>query len=425
MNLLLSLFFTLGFFYSAQAFAKVISLPELVKFAEENDHRVEASHDGVKSAEKGITAANSYYFPTLDFQAIDSSGFPGSTASSLGVYGLAGSPYRSGIAYDFLLRQTLYDFGRSSARTQIAGATLASQKLRKPEILAQIDIEATRAFFNCVEAKTAVDQWKFFSTQAKLVADEVSKFVLTGQRSKVEKYLSKTQLDEYLRKKKEAEDQLHYSLIFLNQIAVHEEQDLECPLLTEIYWPEKTSQSEDQTHPTTARLSAELEILKAQISAEKSDYYPKIVAVGTLGHMADNRLVQKRGYAVGVGLEVPIFSGGITKAKVARAEIDLNAAEESLRATQDNIKRTNIIYSQKIAIEKSKSELLALEMEDAQKGFLIAKTRYFSMQGNLIELREALKAYLNTKDEYARSKIHYYQYVIEEDLYNGDRQRIR
>ncbi len=41
--------------------------------------------------------------------------------------------------------------------------------------------------------------------------------------------------------------------------------------------------------------------------AKKSEFYPKIVAVASVGEMASAKLVQKKDYSGGIGIVLPLF----------------------------------------------------------------------------------------------------------------------
>jgi outer membrane protein TolC len=118
--------------------------------------------------------------------------------------------------------------------------------------------------------------------------------------------------------------------------------------------------------PDWAKVQAGIRAAEGSVRTAQSDYYPKLAVTGelhrwwndyTAGIATDNN---KEGWTVGVGLEIPIFSGFLTKNKVAetRARVEqikqqqfllkegiglqikdvflgLNAAQKSYQATLD------------------------------------------------------------------------------------------
>ncbi len=121
-----------------------------------------------------------------------------------------------------------------------------------------------------------------------------------------------------------------------------------------------------QFNPDWNKVEAGISAAEGAVRTANSDYYPKLAVTGELhkwwndynaGMATDNN---KEGWTVGVGLQIPIFSGFLTKNKVAetRAQVDkikqeqfllkdgiglqikdaflgLNAAEKSYQATLD------------------------------------------------------------------------------------------
>lgn len=124
-----------------------------------------------------------------------------------------------------------------------------------------------------------------------------------------------------------------------------------------------------QFNPDWAKLEAGMVAYEGAERTAKSGYYPKLAVTGDLhkwwngydaGMATDNN---KEGWTVGVGVEIPLFSGFLTKNKVAEARarvsklkeekfllmegiglmvkdtvLSLNAAQKSFRATQEAMK---------------------------------------------------------------------------------------
>jgi outer membrane protein TolC len=80
-----------------------------------------------------------------------------------------------------------------------------------------------------------------------------------------------------------------------------------------------------QFNPDWAKLEAGLRALDGAVGTARSGYYPKVAVTGELhrwwnsytGGMAT--AVNKAGWSIGVGAEIPIFDGFLTRNKVAEA----------------------------------------------------------------------------------------------------------
>jgi outer membrane protein TolC len=93
-----------------------------------------------------------------------------------------------------------------------------------------------------------------------------------------------------------------------------------------------------QFSPDWAKVEAGIRAAEGAVRTAKSDYYPKLAVTGELhkwlndynAGMATDR--NKEGWTAGVGVEIPLFSGFLTKNKVAetRARVDKIKAEQIL-----------------------------------------------------------------------------------------------
>jgi outer membrane protein len=78
-------------------------------------------------------------------------------------------------------------------------------------------------------------------------------------------------------------------------------------------------------NPDWAKLEAGLRALNGGVKTERSAYYPKIALTGELHRWWNSydagtaTAVNKSGWSIGVGAEIPIFNGFLTQAKVAEA----------------------------------------------------------------------------------------------------------
>jgi outer membrane protein TolC len=96
-------------------------------------------------------------------------------------------------------------------------------------------------------------------------------------------------------------------------------------------------------NPDWAKLEAGLKALDGAVTTARSDYYPKIAFTGELHRWwnsytagmatADNRA----GWSIGVGAEIPIFNGFLTKNKVAEALAQVGKLKEQKLLLREGI----------------------------------------------------------------------------------------
>lgn len=89
-------------------------------------------------------------------------------------------------------------------------------------------------------------------------------------------------------------------------------------------------------------LEKQTQLLELNRDSKKADYYPNLSLTGNLGYMGigeklpffGNAASKSPFSAIGLNLSIPIFNGGLTKAKINQATIQLRQAEVELEDTK-------------------------------------------------------------------------------------------
>ena len=125
---------------------------------------------------------------------------------------------------------------------------------------------------------------------------------------------------------------------------------------------EKLVHSSYQFNPDWAKFKAGLEAADLKIKEEQSGHLPKVALTGSLNHI-DNPYDQgivtgrnKEFMSMGVALEIPIFSGFLTKYKIREA-----------RANLEKIKEERVLLEEGIALQVKDAFLRLLRAQEQQK----------------------------------------------------------
>src|SRR5208282_1581970 len=354
-----------------------------------NSPQLKADLLNAKAAHKGVGIAQSGYYPSVDLDGIDSWGFPGSSGD-LGIGGLMGSPYRSGTAGGVVARETLFDFGRTFSGVKTAESI---EKLRNEEIAIDkysVDLDALQTFYQCSRFRSEYETWSGLYDETELVAKEVAMFVDTGQRSIVDQYLAKSQVEEARTNRDYYTSRTKSTASRLAMLMGVSESHSVCPGLPE---PEANVPlyPTDAINPYVVHSQTEVEAAKNQLFQAKTDFLPKIVGMASAGAMENVRLVDRTDYSGGLGVVIPIFDGLGTVNRVGQARAQLDAKTQELGAVQLQMDEVNAKYDDIIVASREKIERLEGEQKLAQDGFKVAKSRYFKLQGTLVDLRDALR----------------------------------
>jgi outer membrane protein TolC len=140
-----------------------------------------------------------------------------------------------------------------------------------------------------------------------------------------------------------------------------------------------------------------------------------------VGDMDESRLVAKKYYSGGFGLELPLFEGGRIDAAMRQAQALASARDSDRLAVQMDIDQINAHYEEIIRSSRVKLEYLQDESNAAGQAFRLAKERYFSFQGTLVDLREAIRNLSRVQSEIIDVKTDLLLAVGSKALLNGSR----
>lgn len=378
--------------FAAATYARAaheMSLAEVLAQAEQNSPKLKAARLQEKAAREGVGAAKAAYSPTIAAEGLDSWGFPGSSGA-LGVGGLMGSSYRSGAAAGFLATDTLFDFGRTYFNVKTARQLEELQRERGAVDKYAVDLDVLRTFYACSRFRSEHEIWNGLHGEIQLVAKEVVRYVDTGQRSIVDKYLAQAQVEEARTNRNYFESRMNSTVARLGLLTGSVEKDLTCPALPNLSESVPLYPT-GAVNPYIEQSQTEVELAKSRLSGQKADYLPKVVGVASVGTMEHVRLVNSADYSGGLGIVLPLFDGLGIQHRVGEARAALDAQRQELGAVRLQMDEINARYDEIIDASRARIEHLQREQKLAEEGFSVAKNRYFKFQGTLVDLRDAVR----------------------------------
>src|SRR5579862_2839064 len=143
-----------------------ISVAQALRAAEAASPDLKAAIQREQAAEENIRIFKSLYYPSLNAEAIDSFGFPGSSRD-LGISGLMGSPYRKGPAAGMSADLDLIDFGRHYS-VEAAQRELDAVRARTQIVRYQVDQRALQIFLDA-------SRFRGQSEASEVIANEIGR----------------------------------------------------------------------------------------------------------------------------------------------------------------------------------------------------------------------------------------------------------
>ena len=367
----------------------LLTIPKAMQLAEQASPELKAALQRERVTEQNITILKSFYYPTFDAEAIDSYGFPGSSRD-LGISGLMGSPYRSGPAGGMTGNLTLYDPARGYALQASREDVKAVQEQTRVTRFG-VDQEALQIYFDASRFRGQQATFLEVAGYVAEVAKEVEKFVRTGQRSVVDRLLVQDQTTDAQMTAASYQERYQVALRRLAIATDQKPESLACPLPIEMTEQSLGLSDTAAGSPLIAQAAAVALAAHANISVYSSQNLPKLMATASVGDMDEARLVGKKDYSGGFGVTLPLFEGYRISGEIQQAQALAAQRDQDLSAVRYQLDELNARYDETINSSRIKLDYLTKEVEVARRAFRLAKERYFSFQGTLVDVREAIR----------------------------------
>jgi outer membrane protein len=165
-----------------------------------------------------------------------------------------------------------------------------------------------------------------------------------------------------------------------------------------------------KSRPDLQQLRKETEAARRFTSAERALRYPTISAVGTAGVVPIHDPQLPDTYAAaGLGLSMPLFTGGLYSARAKEAALRAQAAEERLRDAEHNTIRDVRVAFLNAQNAYDRMRITGQLVENAEKSYELAKARYNNNLSSIVELNQAQLNEIQAEITDAQTK---YEYLV-------------
>jgi outer membrane protein TolC len=373
------------------------TLAETVRLAVLHSPEISAAELGELKAQSLVKANQAGYLPSLEAEAVDSTGFAGSSAG-LGLLGIPASPFREGPAAGLVLEQTLLDFGRTANKVRSAEKERAANAAQIGVSKFQVTLAAIDSFVACSLYRSETEFWRAMREETNQIRAEVITYVQTGQRSVVESKLAENQFEEAAAAEDSSREKLRFSLERI-ALLTGAPAGPPCPPLP---GPEESTPvltREWGEDPRVEKAAADFSLASARFEEKKSDFLPKVVGLASAGMLSETRLIGKENFAAVVGISFPLFDGFRTTHEVEAAGVEQNQRERELDAAREQAALLDNRIGSRAESARQRLIHLKRELVSSRQGYTLAKRRYREFKGNLLELREALRDLERTQSE--------------------------
>ena len=288
--------------------------------------------------------------------------------------------------------QMITDFGRTSNLVAMAKLRAQAQDQVTETTRANILLAVSRGYFEVLRAHAVLHVAEQTVKDRQLVVDQVTALAQSKLKSTYDVSLANVNLAEARllvvqaqNDLKAAEADLATAMGLPNESAFQlSEESMPPPLSPTVSDLLRTALN---NRPELRDLRLEESAAERFVKAEHALYYPAFGIVGTAGFApAAYQTVPGRYGAVGVNVTVPVFNGGLFKARQTEADMKAKAAAQNITDLENRVARDVRIAWLNATAAYDRIALTKQLLDQAQLGLDLAQTRFDLGLGSIVEL---------------------------------------
>jgi outer membrane protein len=158
-----------------------------------------------------------------------------------------------------------------------------------------------------------------------------------------------------------------------------------------------------ENNPLLKAMRLQIEVNQAVVNVERSNYLPTLAAFGMYQYqVAKNSMnISTRDFIgssqVGLTLSINLFQGLQTNARVDQAKVDVRKSEEMLSSVETGLQTAVHSILMQLQQARKRVEAQGKTVEQAERGYKIATTRFVSGSGTQLEVNDAQLALTQAK----------------------------
>lgn len=369
-----------------------LTLAEAQRLALENNPRFGAARLNASAAYQVPAEYRANYFPSA-FGSI--TGVVADSGSRLAAGALNNPVVYNRLGSGITVNQLFTDFGRTRNLVETWKLRAQAQDQVTETTRADILLGTARSYFAVLRAHAVLNVAQQTVTARQLVSEQVTALERNRLKSTLDVSFANVNLADARLLLVQAENDLQSAEAELAtamglpaQIAFTlSEEAMPAPLPNQV---DPLVQDALQNRPELKDLRLEQIAAERFVRAEHALYYPTIGAMGAAGIVpAAEQAVPGRYGAVGINITIPVFNGGLFKARQTEAELHAQAAAQNINDLANRITRdVRVAY---FAAETAYQRLGLTDqlLKQAQLALDLAQSRYDLGLSSIIELSQA------------------------------------
>ncbi len=326
------------------------------------------------------------------------------------------------------ISQLITDFGRNWELTKSAKSRTRAEEMNLEATREQILLEVNNAYFSSLAAQSVLEVAEVTVKSRQLVLQQTQLLATNRLKSDLDVSFASVDLDQANILVAKAKDDLNASFAVLSTLLADRQQETfvlaEEPMAVNITNDMSALILEALAQrPDLARLRYQRDAAQEFAKAEAKLVYPTFNAIGTAGIIPTGASQLPWDYAAaGVDLNVPLYAGGLYKARRREAEFQAKAADETLRDEEDNIIRDVQVTKLNLEYAFDRLPLTRQILQNANDALELAQARF---NGGLSSIIELSQAELNQTSAQIAETTSRYDYQIQHSALDFQLGRIR
>ncbi len=392
--------------HASESSPKEITLAGGLKEATTESRLVKIFSYNPEIAAADVSAAFSRFLPTVNATAGQTwiAYQPGAFAAQSSFF----TANRSSFSYGVTATQTLFDFGARSSLYQAAKTSLESAKLDSRRVRNAVALDFITAYFTLLEIE------KMEAVAGKEVESLSSHMQVAhalyeaGAITKNDLLQAKVRLSDSRQRLIALHNHRSLAVSSLNTIlarppganlkAVEVAYELTASFSLQQAWDMAAERRNE-----VAAFSHEITAMELQERAKKAEYFPKLIASGGYAYGENRYQMHQDNWSLMLGLNMNIFSGGLTKAETSRIQHRRGQLIEKKRKLLDDIRleveqwyRNELNARERVAATKD-------SVEQAEENLRIVRVRYKEGVGTATDVLDAITLRTSAETNYFRA----------------------
>ncbi len=388
--------------------AASLTLSDCLKKASRDNYTLKVSAYDEKIAEESVIISRSGFLPRIDFQG----GYTAQQApQAIAVNGQTVETQDADFgSFNASLYQTLYDFGRTSARTKRATAAKEAAARVYTGHEKDVFLKVVTAYFGIMEAQKLLDA---ADEEVVQMADHLrvaKNLYEQGVVTRNDLLQAEVRLAGSKQRRLESTNRVDNAWLALNFLTGSKadsrgELDRETAM--------GRLESPEDIHKeimSRAEIQAQQKIVEESnqdVTASRSDYFPELFAKLSVDYVQNNMVKEQAIMAATVGLKINLFDGLATTARYRQAVKNRSRNEELLRSMEEEMLLDYRTAANDARVAQERISVTEQAIRQGEENLRINKDRYQEQVGTATDVIDAQTLLTQTRTDYSRAVFDY------------------